>query len=229
MYVIGHRGAAGLAVENSAEAITAALTCGVWAVEIDLRLTQDGEFVVSHDEVIVSSQKKYSISRMPARELTALHTANGTSLLTARQAIDQVMRDPTCMAMLDIKGKHWAKRLRDFLATLPPAALPRLILASFNLRELKEVQRAYPARKYCYHYHAMPLGINLLTARKLDAWGVGISMQGFSSLMVRASRNLNLKTVAFTVNSPRKARHLQKMGVDFIITDFPDRFAILKS
>lgn len=45
--VIGHRGAAGLAVENTIVAIRKALELGVKIVEVDVRLTSDRKIVVS--------------------------------------------------------------------------------------------------------------------------------------------------------------------------------------
>ncbi len=47
--VIGHRGAAGLAPENTLSAIDRALEIGVDGVEIDVLMTADGELVVHHD------------------------------------------------------------------------------------------------------------------------------------------------------------------------------------
>lgn len=49
VYVIGHRGAAGLAPENTVAAFRKALELGVDAVEMDALLTADGEIVVHHD------------------------------------------------------------------------------------------------------------------------------------------------------------------------------------
>jgi len=48
-YVIGHRGAAGLAPENTLAAFKRALNLGVDAVELDVLLTSDKELIVHHD------------------------------------------------------------------------------------------------------------------------------------------------------------------------------------
>ena len=47
--IIGHRGAAGLAPENTLSAIKRACELGVAAVELDVHLAADGEIVVHHD------------------------------------------------------------------------------------------------------------------------------------------------------------------------------------
>ena len=49
MQVIGHRGAAGLAPENTWESFDVALSLGVDAIETDIRATADGTLVLRHD------------------------------------------------------------------------------------------------------------------------------------------------------------------------------------
>jgi len=58
MEIIGHRGARGLAPENSLKAIRRAMSCKVDMIEVDLRV-KDGEVVMSHDPVIHS--EKYDL------------------------------------------------------------------------------------------------------------------------------------------------------------------------
>ena len=48
-YVVGHRGAAGLAPENTLAAFSKACEIGVDAIELDVLLTADGQIVVHHD------------------------------------------------------------------------------------------------------------------------------------------------------------------------------------
>jgi glycerophosphoryl diester phosphodiesterase len=51
--VQGHRGAKGLVVENTLEGFRAAYAAGVSGIELDVRLSADGEVVVWHDAVLL--------------------------------------------------------------------------------------------------------------------------------------------------------------------------------
>ena len=50
--VIAHRAAAALAAENSLEGIRMAAFCQADWVELDVRLSRDGELVLMHDESV---------------------------------------------------------------------------------------------------------------------------------------------------------------------------------
>ena len=50
--IIGHRGAAGEAPENTLASFALALEQGAQAIELDVHVTKDGEIVVCHDETL---------------------------------------------------------------------------------------------------------------------------------------------------------------------------------
>lgn len=54
LIIVGHRGAKGLALENTAPSIEAALSYGVDMVEVDLRVSKDGVVILLHDEDAVA-------------------------------------------------------------------------------------------------------------------------------------------------------------------------------
>lgn len=54
LLLVGHRGAKGLALENTAPSIEAAIRYGVDQIEIDLRVSKDGRVVLLHDENAVA-------------------------------------------------------------------------------------------------------------------------------------------------------------------------------
>jgi len=63
LYVVGHRGATGLAPENTLSSFIRACDVGVHAIELDVHLTADGKIVVHHDYLL-----KPEITRTPKGE-----------------------------------------------------------------------------------------------------------------------------------------------------------------
>ena len=71
--VIGHRAAAALAAENTLEGIRAAALCRADYVELDVRLSRDGELVLMHDErVDRTTNGKGLVEDLSLEELKAL-------------------------------------------------------------------------------------------------------------------------------------------------------------
>ena len=61
MLIIGHRGAAGLAPENTLDAMEAGIEAGADILEFDVRLTKDGVLVLVHDFHTMRTHHKASI------------------------------------------------------------------------------------------------------------------------------------------------------------------------
>ena len=78
--VIGHRGAAGLAPENTLAAIRRALAIGVDAIELDVQLTADNKIAVYHDFTL-----KPEITRTPDGEWLDMWTGRPIKDLSLAQ------------------------------------------------------------------------------------------------------------------------------------------------
>jgi glycerophosphoryl diester phosphodiesterase len=69
----GHRGARGLAPENTIEAFTTALAIGVTTLELDLAMTRDGVLVVHHDEWLNPDTTRDANGNFLSAPGTAIH------------------------------------------------------------------------------------------------------------------------------------------------------------
>jgi glycerophosphoryl diester phosphodiesterase len=116
----GHRGARGLAPENTLAAFAMALAIGVTTIETDLAVTRDGVVVISHDPdlnpVLVRDGDAWLKDRgPPIRSLTLAELARydvgrlDPASRYGRQWPEQVARDgeriPTLAALFELAGK----------------------------------------------------------------------------------------------------------------------------
>ena len=73
MLKIGHRGAAGLAPENTLAAFQKAIDLGVDMVELDVQVCKTGELFVIHDDKVDRTTKaKGQVKEMSAAKLKEL-------------------------------------------------------------------------------------------------------------------------------------------------------------
>src|SRR5512139_3009499 len=75
--VIAHRTAAALASENSLRGIEQAALCRADWVELDVRLSRDGELVLMHDERVDRTSSGFGlVAEWSSEELKSLHLRN---------------------------------------------------------------------------------------------------------------------------------------------------------
>jgi glycerophosphoryl diester phosphodiesterase len=140
MKIIGHRGAAGLALENSLESLRAGVEAGADALEIDVRLTRDEHLVLSHDPSTEQvADRKLIISSVTLAQLKKLRLRNGESWPTLEAALLAVPQ-----AALVIEGKEvgWAEPLAKQLSS---HARRDISVISFNHDELKRFHDLLPS------------------------------------------------------------------------------------
>jgi glycerophosphoryl diester phosphodiesterase len=91
MIIMGHRGAAARAPENTLLSIATAVEIGVDAVEIDVHLSKDKEIVVIHDATVDrTADGTGAVSNYALRELKKLDAGEGETIPTLQEVIDFV-------------------------------------------------------------------------------------------------------------------------------------------
>jgi glycerophosphoryl diester phosphodiesterase len=217
--VIGHRGAAAYAPENTLESFREAKKRGASWVEIDVKLTADGVAIVMHD---ASLKRTTGIDRLVAETRAADLPA---TVPTFEQAI-------TCFGELGLgcnveikpcEGRE-AETARVAVATLRrcwPAALPAPLLSSFKDASLAAAQEAAP------EFARAALIDELKDDWRPRAEAVGAAGINTSGKRLTAPRAVEIKKAgyalsAYTINDGEVARALVGMGVDCVITDAPD-------
>jgi glycerophosphoryl diester phosphodiesterase len=107
----------------------------------------------------------------------------------------------------------------------------RTTIQSFDKRTLQVLHQSFPTIKTSYLYG----GSNKKTPEQLvDDLGFRPDMLSpayplIDNAYVEACRKLNIKLIAWTVNDEKDIEQMAALGVDGIISDYPDRFSILKN
>ncbi len=220
MTIIGHRGARGLAPENTLSALKKGLQHGVDEVECDIRVTKDRVVILHHDANLVDPNgTKHRISEHTYKELIA----HKPDLATLEQALDTINRRRPLY--IEVKPGEPVRPIIHILQTyLDNGWQPSdFRLASFSYKTLNELHRALPGIAIIVNenWSGVRAGHR---ARKLGANRVSMNARWLWSGYIWAAARGGHELVAFTVNNPGRARRWERLGLAGVITDYPDRF-----
>lgn len=224
MQIIGHRGAAGLALENTIGSIRAGILAGVDAIEFDIRVTSDGELVLIHDatlERIFKIDKK--VSGLTKKDIANIRTTGGQQLPTLAQALETIGKIPV---IIEGKNNNWAGPLAKKLKALPN--MKHCTVISFNHRELHAFGKLCPSIPlYVLEHRNSFDAIN--AARLFGFTGIDLNYWTLNPLSYWLARRHNLEIVVYTVNKPWIGSFLKLLYPKIRLTsDVPNRLQFLR-
>ncbi len=225
MLIYGHRGAAGLAAENTIESIRTAMALGVDGVEVDVRCSRDGIPVIMHDATLDrTTNGQGPIHDQTILELLTLTVGQTASIPT----LEEVLKEVGASRGLNIEVK-------EVEAAEPTAQLVRHAMrASTALRDQLVVSCVEPEALRLLRQIDDTIPVALLTkglpppsfwrtTKLLTAVAVHIDVASVATTFVEKAHTNGLQVMVYTVNTRQDARRMNDMGVDGIFSDFPDR------
>lgn len=224
MKIIGHRGAAGLALENTLESIKAAIDAGVDAIEFDIRITKDGKLVLSHDRHTGRISKRSAhITENSLAALRKIKLNNGMTITTLSEAVIKTKDIPI---IVEPKDGGWAEPLAYFLLARNYIRNYRVI--SFNHDELSAFHKLMPKVPVYALEHTRPFEV-IRVAKKSGFTGIDINFWLLNPLTYYLARFHKLEIIVYTVNHPWIAKFLDFLytGIS-ITTDVPDQLQFLR-
>jgi len=221
--VIGHRGAAGLALENTLTAFKKALEVGVDIAEFDVQVTADGIPVLLHDETLERIAGVHiNVRNTSFSKLKNITLPNGEKLAT----LEELLALDSGKLPLFIEVKH-AKDTNKVLEVIArEKATDYVAVISFHEEALRIAKKKLPTIPRGLIY-ATPPG-KIIEARRLGCQIVLPRYTLATEKAVAFAHRLGLKVVAWTVNDTLTATRLVKRGVDAIASDYPDRMIELR-
>jgi len=236
--IIGHRGAAGYAPENTLAAIRKAKVLGAQWVEFDTKITQDGVAIVFHDDAleritgVIGETAKTTLQDMQAFDVGTCFDAAfaGERVPTLKDAIG-VLAELGLGANIEIKpspglDRETAAAVIVVVKTSWPKTLPKPLISSFEAKTLEAVRELAPELERALIAFKIPKNWREILQR-LDCVALHAQSKHLTEVKVRAIVDGGYTVRAFTVNEKIEAERLFRWGVDGVFSDFPDRLVEL--
>lgn len=223
MLIIGHRGAAGLAPENTMECMQAAYEAGADMLEFDVRLTRDNRLVVIHDAKLKRTHGfKDAVSRLTYKQLAELTKDKPVPLLA--EVLDNYFGK--ILLNIELKSRGSAERVIRLLKKqhiTKASDWDNLIISSFKATELMRVRRLARHANLALLHDQNPF-IFIAYHRFIKLTAVGFHRLHLNNFATEIAKRAGLFTYVYTVNRPGAMRHLCDQGIDGVVTNYPDKF-----
>ena len=230
--VIGHRGAAARAPENTLAGLRVARQIGCEWVEFDARLSGDGAVVLCHDARL--DRTTDGSGPVSAQTLAAIRDRDAGCRFGAEFAGERVptLEDALMLAVelglgvnIEVKaehGRHYATAAA-IAATLTRlhGQLPPLIVSSFEPSVLLAFRALRPQTPLGVLFRTVPRHWLELASRSGCAV-IGADHRRLRRRQVAGIRDAGYPLAAYTVNDPARARLLYEWGVTSVFSDAPD-------
>jgi glycerophosphoryl diester phosphodiesterase len=230
--VIGHRGAAGVAPENTLVGLRRARALGCRWVEFDVRLTADRELVLLHDDGLErTTESRGKVGTLASSAIRCCDAGSwfdasfaGERVPTLEEAVE-VLAELGLGANVELKSERsnaveTGMTAADLLARLWPPHLPPPLVSSFVPDALEAVRHRAPT---------VARGLLLRRAgggrwRRAQALGcatVHADHRFLRPAIVSEICKAGYSVLAHTVNDPARARELFAWGVRSVFSDVP--------
>ena len=214
--VTAHRGGAGYSEENTMDAFRNAAEMGVKSVELDVRKTKDGQLVVYHNATIPSGKTTKKVADLTLNQLLKLNPNIPT--------LDEVMAylsetDMEAMVELKVSGVE-----RAVLECAEQNGMQeRATYGSFSSSVIQTIKKLRPESETIYII-SNPTVFNDIVKNpsrlSFDAASVALGLLTEDAV---CSLHLSGKRVlAWTLNSIEEIQRAIEIGVDGVISDYPD-------
>jgi len=230
--IFAHRGASAYAPENTLAAFRLAVEQGAHAIELDAKLTADGEVVVIHDPTVDRTTggsglvREHTLAELQALDAGAFfdETFRGERIPTLAEVFEAVGGQ----VLINVELTNYATPFDDL-----PFKVAELV-QQFGLQDAVMCSSFSPValRRFHQQLPAVPLGLLVLPGRKgrwmrrlFTPWtphqALHPALPGLERALVERVHRQGRRVHVFTVNRAEDMRMLCDWGVDGILTDDP--------
>lgn len=232
---VAYRGATGYAPENTIAAFDLAVDMKADTIEIDVQRSKDGELVVIHDTTVDrTTDGTGEVGDLSFEQLRSLDAGSWFGEQFASEpipAFEEILDryHGKIGILIELKAPELYPGIEEQVAdallehNLDRPQNEKIIIQSFNFASMKKMDQLLPR-----------VSIGVLTSNRADT--TVEALQEFSTYadwinpsygivteeLVNDVHSLGMQIGSWTVRSQEAADFLFEMGVDAIITDYPD-------
>ena len=222
--VIGHRGAMGHETENTLPSIQKAMDLGVDMIEIDVFKIKSGEIVVFHDDKLDRlTNAPGNIEDYYIVDLMQVIVDGGHKIPMLQDVLKLI--DNKVALNIELKGTGTADRVNHIMNVFIEKrnwSAENFIISSFNWDELKEMRKYNPNVAIAVLTEENPVDA-IPVAKELNAVAINPYFKNLDLEKANEIRDAGFKIYTWTVNEPADIDAMKRIGVDGIITNFPER------
>jgi glycerophosphoryl diester phosphodiesterase len=242
--IIAHRGASGHAPETTLEAYRLALQMGADGVEMDVRRLRDGTMVAIHDPNIKrTTNGKGKISEITLAQVKTLDAGSWFNKAYPKKARTEYvgLKVPTLQEIIDLIKESSAElymEIKDAERYKPCLEPSLLSIVIDNVMEKRTRFLSFSAQSIC-RIKALdasirtgllistPGGNPVQQALRVSADELAIQHNLATHALIDVAHNNGLSISVWTVDEQKDFQRVIRLGVDGIITNYPDRINLL--
>ena len=237
MLNIAHRGFRSRYPENTMLAFKKAVEAGCDGIEFDVHLSKDGEAVIIHDETVDRTTDGTGlVGQKTYRELKALNaakphpeTVDFAPIPSLREYFEYMAEQPDIISNIELKtGVFVYEGIEEVVYRLMKeyGLIDRCIVSSFNhesVLRMKQIDSAVVCGLLVDSWQIRPE----LYVRELGIECYHPSAYSVTPKLVAALHNAGVRINPWFGSIQCDYRQLIEMGVDSLITDYPDKITAL--
>ena len=216
----------GHVLENTIESVQKAIELNVDGIEIDVFKSKTGELVVYHDPFLSRlSNSNAFIEQISLDSIKKIELIGGYFIPTLKEIVDIIPEK--IFLNIELKGQDTAfetnKIVINYLNT-NNFPISKFIISSFRwdeLEKIRSINKDIPIAILVDSLYKIDDAIKL--AKQINAFALNPNKEFITKEIVNKIQSKNIKVYPYTINTPRNIRKMRSMGVDAIITDYPER------
>ena len=211
--IIGHRGAAAVAPENTLTAFTSAILAGADGIEFDVRLSGDGVPVVIHDDTL---HRTHGLRKRVA-DLTG-HELDELGVPSLRELFE-LMSSNELLLCLEIKGSssELAERCCEMVNEF--SFEERVIVECFDLKVIDKIRTLKTAALFEPRIYTDQSLVN--RALRVGASVLALHHRLAKLPLIEKAKLAGLRVIVWTVDDPAWVARAQSLGIEALITNDP--------